>query len=288
MSPAVIDRGIAEPEHAILLAGPANEGIINLAVGQSLSRLCAEQCVDAFLQKMMPEIERHQCCHLVALIFGHALEKPLEVEILFQTACRGWIQLIGVTADVAPVLLAHVHPEPSWPQLLLKHFRDLGRHFELLAVAAGWAAAVACDAARNVSPKVEQIEIPTLDLVDHLPEIFCVDHGAGRPEHVAQFMLLGVVLHIFGEVNNPVAFHSEGPQSCHLRAILECSPVRRTHRMTLIVGMLAWIEQTRINLHGRGVLGTKPSSDCRNAADEQCRQCKTKNLPPKFAMLLKR
>ena len=89
VSPAVEDRDIAEPRHAILLARAANKGVEQLAVGQPLSGLGAHERMAPLFQAIVSEAQRNQHVEPVAEIVFHAFEETLEIEILFPSAGRG-------------------------------------------------------------------------------------------------------------------------------------------------------------------------------------------------------
>ena len=86
VTPTIEDRSVAKPGNPVLLARAANESVIDLVVGQSLSRLRSDERVSAFLYKVMSKIQRHQRSQLVSEIVTHALEVSLEIEILSEAA----------------------------------------------------------------------------------------------------------------------------------------------------------------------------------------------------------
>ena len=114
VAPAIEDRDVAEPRHAVLLARAPDERVGDLVIRQGLGRFRAQEGEGSFLEQVVAEGQCHQRRVLVAEIVAHPFEVPLEVEILLEAIDRSGRHLPRVGADVPPVLFADVRTQPAF------------------------------------------------------------------------------------------------------------------------------------------------------------------------------
>ena len=237
--PAVEHAHVPEPRHAVLLAGAADERIVDLRVRQGLRRLGADERVAALAHEVVAEVERHERRHLVAEQIAHPLEVALEVHVLLEAVRAVRFHLAGVSAHVAAVLLAVVHAEPVVAQHLLEHFGDPLGALELRPRAG--------TRPRHEPPQVEQVEPAPLQLLRLLAHVLVEDHPGMGPDDVAQ-----PVAHDVAVEGVLVARRAHGPQGHELETVVERLRVGRLHEAARVVRVETRVHRMRIGLHRIG------------------------------------
>ena len=196
----------------------------------------------------MAEVQCHQRRVLVAEIVAHPFEVPLEVEILLDATDRSGRHLPRVGADVAPVLFPDVCAQPAFAQRGLEGVERGGGRDELLPEPPR-------PRPRHIAADVEEIQVATLDLVGHVTEIPREQHLVRRPDDVAELVRPRELLEVLGEADRLAVLHPEPPQAGELRSVFERRPRRRLHGPAVVIWMLGWLEQPRIDPSRRHGLG---------------------------------
>lgn len=230
-TPAVEDRDVPEPRHAVLLARAADEGVVDLAVRKGLGRLGAEHRVAVRAQEVVPVVERDERGHLVAERLVHMLEVALEAEEVREAAGRG-----PGASRPASVLFAVVHAEPAVAQFALQHLADAGGHAPEPVDALRLAV-------RQIAPDVEEPETAPFDLGDDLRQVPVAEHLQVRPDEVAEPVRDDVRV----ERVAPGRVVRQMPDGRELHAVAELGAVRRLHRAARLVRVAARVHVVRVD-----------------------------------------
>ena len=237
--PAVEHRGVAEPVHAVLFAGAADEGVVELAVGQRLRGFGPQQNVVPFLQEIVSEGEGGERGHVVAQLVAELLKVALKAEVLREPRLRARALLLGGGPDVAPVLLAVVDAEKAVAERPLQvpyHARrgcDVGPR--PLQGGAG-----------NVAPQIEQVEAAAANLLQHLRQVTAVEQVDQRPHDASQPEFLRVALQVLA----PGGL-GQVAQGDELSGVFEGLPGRNPYVTALVVRIDARIQEVwKVGGHG--------------------------------------
>ena len=112
----------------------------------------------------MAKVERHQRGQSVAQLVTHALEVPLEIQVMLETIARYRQHLGRVAANVPTILFADVHAEPMVAEFGFEEPESLRRYFELLPIAAR-------SRTRHIAPDVKKEKPAAFQLVGKFAEV---------------------------------------------------------------------------------------------------------------------
>ena len=231
--PAVEHRRVAEPMHAVLLARTADESVVELAVGQRLRGLGAQQNVVALLQEVVAEGQRGERGHVIAQLVAQLLKVALKAEVLREPGLRPRTLLLGGGPDVAAVLLAVVDAQKAVAERpsQVPHHAGRGRDVGPLRLQGR---------AGNVAPQVEQVEAAAAYFLQHLGQVTAVEQVEQRPHDASQLEFLGVAF----QVLTPRGL-GQVAQGDELGHVLEGLPSGNPHATAAVVRMDARIQEVR-------------------------------------------
>ena len=154
------DRLIAVPEHAVLLAGAAQESIVDLRRGDAIPvfALSADKGDGAVLHRVMPPPQRGEQTHLAAKVVDNAVVPVTKNPVLANPVARRRKLPGGESVVIATVLLAEVEAQPAIAKNVVQGGGLLGLHFELPVAA--WREP------RTVAAEVEEVH----PKVPHMPQ----------------------------------------------------------------------------------------------------------------------